>query len=106
MPLTDHWSLGVLAFILGAVIGSFLNVCIVRWPEGQSVVRPRSRCPRCERPVGALENVPILSWLALRGRCRGCGLPISPLYPAIELTVAVGWLGAYSAFGPTADALR
>jgi leader peptidase (prepilin peptidase)/N-methyltransferase len=104
--LEPHWSLAAVACILGAVIGSFLNVCIVRWPEGQSVVRPRSRCPRCGRPVGALENVPIVSWLLLRGRCAGCGLPISPLYPTIELIVALGWLAAYTTFGPTVDALR
>jgi leader peptidase (prepilin peptidase)/N-methyltransferase len=101
-----HWSLAALAFLLGAVIGSFLNVCIVRWPDGESVVRPRSRCPRCARPVQAFENVPIVSWLLLRGRCRGCGLPISPLYPAVEAAVGAGWLAAYLAYGPTFDALR
>jgi len=104
--LEPHWSVAVLAFLFGSAIGSFLNVCIVRWPEGQSVVRPRSRCPRCGRPVQALENVPILSWLLLRGKCRGCGLPISPLYPAVELLVGLGWLAAYLAFGPTLDGLR
>ena len=104
--LEPHWSLAALAFLLGAVIGSFLNVCIVRWPEGESVVRPRSRCPRCGRPVQAFENVPILSWLLLRGRCRGCALPISPLYPAVELAVGLGWLLAYQTYGPTFDALR
>ncbi|MGZ8471493.1 MAG: prepilin peptidase, partial [Gemmatirosa sp.] len=56
--LESHWSVALLAFLLGSAIGSFLNVCIVRWPEGESVVRPRSRCPRCGRPVQALENVP------------------------------------------------
>ncbi len=104
--LEPHWSLAVLAFLFGSAIGSFLNVCIVRWPEGESVVRPRSRCPRCGRPVQALENVPILSWLLLRGKCRGCGLPISPLYPAIEALVGLGWLAAYFTYGPTLDALR
>ena len=104
--LEPHWSLAVLAFLFGSAIGSFLNVCIVRWPEGESVVRPRSRCPRCGRPVQALENVPILSWLLLRGKCRGCGLPISPLYPAVEALVGLGWLATYLAFGPTLDALR
>lgn len=104
--LESHWSVAVLAFLLGSAIGSFLNVCIVRWPEGESVVRPRSRCPRCGRPVQALENVPILSWLLLRGRCRGCALPISPLYPLVEAAVGLGWLGAYLAYGATLDGLR
>lgn len=94
------------AFALGAVIGSFLNVCIVRWPDGLSVVRPPSRCPKCGRGVRWYENVPIGSWLLLRGRCAGCGLSISPLYPAIELAVALGWAGAVLAFGPTLEALR
>lgn len=104
--LESHWSVAVLAFLLGSAIGSFLNVCIVRWPEGESVVRPRSRCPRCGRPVQALENVPILSWLLLRGKCRGCGLPISPLYPLVEAAVGLGWLGTYLAYGATLDGLR
>jgi leader peptidase (prepilin peptidase)/N-methyltransferase len=94
------------AFVLGAVIGSFLNVCIVRWPEGLSVVRPPSRCPKCGRGVRWYENVPILSWLALRGRCAGCGLPISVVYPIVELLVALLWLGAVAAFGPSIEALR
>jgi leader peptidase (prepilin peptidase)/N-methyltransferase len=100
------WPLAALAFVLGAVIGSFLNVCIVRWPEGESVVRPRSRCPRCNAGIAWHDNVPILGWLLLRGRCRGCGLGISPLYPAIELLVALGWLGTYLTWGATFDGLR
>ena len=100
------WLPALFAALLGAVIGSFLNVCIVRWPEGESVVRPPSRCPRCGRQVRWYENVPVLSWIALRARCAGCGLPISPLYPAIELLVALGWLAAFVVFGPTFEALR
>ena len=71
------------AFVLGACVGSFLNVCISRWPHDLSVVRPPSRCPRCERPIRWYENVPLASWLALRARCRGCGLPISAIYPLV-----------------------
>jgi leader peptidase (prepilin peptidase)/N-methyltransferase len=103
MPI---WLPALFAALLGAVIGSFLNVCIVRWPEGESVVRPPSRCPRCGRQVRWYENVPVLSWLLLRARCAGCGLPISALYPAIELLTALGWLSAELAFGPTFEALR
>jgi leader peptidase (prepilin peptidase)/N-methyltransferase len=76
------------AAIWGGLWGSFFNVCIHRVGVHESVVRPRSRCPRCGRGVRALENVPVLSWLALRGRCAGCGLPISIRYPLVELLSA------------------
>ena len=96
----------LLAFLVGACVGSFLNVCIARWPHDQSVVAPPSRCPKCERPIRAFENVPIVGWLLLRGRCAGCNLPIAATYPAIELLVALGWLAAAAAFGPTLTAGR
>lgn len=96
----------LVAFIVGACIGSFLNVCVARWPHEQSVISPPSRCPKCGRPIRAAENIPILGWFLLRGRCRGCNLPISATYPAIELVVALGWLGAVVAYGPTFTALR
>ena len=96
----------ILAFLVGACVGSFLNVCIARWPHDQSVVAPRSRCPKCERPIRAYENVPILGWLLLRGRCAGCNLPIAATYPAVELVVALGWLATATAFGPTFTAAR
>ena len=100
------WFELALAFVIGACVGSFLNVCITRWPSELSVISPRSRCPKCERPIGALENVPILSWLVLRGRCRGCSQRISVLYPAIELVTALGWVAAFLAFGPTFTGVR
>jgi leader peptidase (prepilin peptidase)/N-methyltransferase len=100
------WPELALAFVVGACIGSFLNVCITRWPHDLSVISPRSRCPRCERPITAIDNIPIVSWLVLRGKCRGCRLPISPLYPTIELITALGWVAAVLAFGPTFTALR
>lgn len=93
-------------FLIGASFGSFLNVCISRWPAELSVVSPRSRCPRCERPIAWYDNVPLLSWLVLRGRCRGCGLPISVQYPLVELLVGLTWVAAVYAFGPTLAALR
>ena len=100
------WPELLLAFAIGACVGSFLNVCITRWPHDLSVISPRSRCPRCERPITALDNIPILSWLLLRGKCRGCGLPISILYPTIELLTALGWVAVFLAFGPTFTAVR
>ncbi|MGI8545881.1 MAG: prepilin peptidase, partial [Gemmatimonadaceae bacterium] len=93
-------------FLTGACIGSFLNVCIARWPAGLSVVSPASRCPNCERGIRAHENVPILGWLTLRGRCAGCSLPISAQYPLIELLVALVWAGSVVAYGPTFTAVR
>lgn len=97
---------GVFAFLFGACIGSFLNVCIGRWPAGMSVVKPPSRCPACERPIRAYENVPILGWIALRGKCAGCASPISLQYPLVELLIALVWLGAAVLFGPTFLTLR
>ena len=93
-------------FFVGASIGSFLNVCIARWPRELSVVAPRSRCPSCGHEIAWFENVPLLSWIALRGRCRGCGNPISTVYPLVELVVGLGWLAAAIEFGLTFTALR
>jgi len=100
------WPELLLSFTIGACVGSFLNVCITRWPHDLSVISPRSRCPRCERPITALDDIPMLSWLVLRGKCRGCGLPISTLYPIVELLTALGWTAAVLAFGPTFTAIR
>src|SRR2546423_7712224 len=76
------------AGISGALIGSFLNVVVYRLPLGQSLVKPRSRCTKCDTPVAPRDNVPVLSWLLLRGRCRHCGHRISARYPAVELLAA------------------
>ncbi len=72
-------------FVFGALIGSFLNVCIIRLPEERSIVHPRSHCPSCKHDIAWYDNVPVLSYLVLRGRCRACGTRISPLYPVVEL---------------------
>jgi len=87
--------------LLGLVVGSFLNVVVWRVPRGESVVSPPSACPRCGHAIRARDNVPVLSWLVLRGRCRDCGEPISRRYPAVEL--ATGVLFALTAWwaGPT-----
>lgn len=82
-------ALAALAGLLGLVVGSFLNVVVHRVPAGRSVVRPRSACPACGHEVRARDNVPVVSWLVLRGRCRDCGAPISARYPLVELGTGV-----------------
>jgi leader peptidase (prepilin peptidase)/N-methyltransferase len=96
----------VLAFVLGASVGSFLNVCIARWPHDQSVISPRSRCPNCGLQIAWYDNLPVVSWLLLRARCRGCGLAISVQYPLVELAVALVWLLAFVYLGAGFTALR
>lgn len=78
-----------LVALLGLAVGSFLNVVVWRVPQGMSLTRPPSACPRCQHPIRARDNVPVLSWLLLRGRCRDCGEPISPRYPLVELATGV-----------------
>jgi leader peptidase (prepilin peptidase)/N-methyltransferase len=97
---------GIYVFAVGAAIGSFLNVCIGRWPEGLSVVKPRSRCPKCGHQIKASENIPILSWLMLRGKCSNCHERISIQYPIVELLVGLIWLDAYGHFGMSFTAFR
>jgi leader peptidase (prepilin peptidase) / N-methyltransferase len=82
------------AGVLGAIFGSFLNVVIHRLPRHESVVSPASHCPGCDMPVRPYDNIPILSWLLLRGHCRGCGEPISPRYPLVEGGTAALCVGA------------
>ncbi len=98
--------LGVLVFLLGLIVGSFLNVCILRIPEGLSIVQPRSRCPKCEKPIAAYDNVPVLSWLLLGGKCRNCKTPISALYPAVEFLTGLLFLACFLAFGLTVEAAK
>jgi leader peptidase (prepilin peptidase)/N-methyltransferase len=96
----------VVIFFFGASLGSFLNVCISRWPAELSVVSPRSRCPRCEKSIAWYDNIPVVSWLLLRAKCRGCGLPISAQYPLVEVAVGVIWVLTVWHFGITFTALR
>src|SRR3984885_12957681 len=88
-------------FALGLCWGSFLNVCIYRLPLGKSVVAPRSACPHCGKMIPLYHNVPVLSWLILRGKCRNCKEPISPRYLVVELLTGVLFLSCYLHFGPT-----
>jgi len=74
----------VAVFLFGLIIGSFLNVCIYRLPRGESLAYPPSHCPKCYQPIRAEDNIPVVSWFLLAGRCRFCKQPISPIYPAIE----------------------
>jgi leader peptidase (prepilin peptidase)/N-methyltransferase len=94
----------MLAAVLGAAVGSFLNVVAYRLPRGLSLVRPRSRCPSCEEPIRPYDNVPVLSWLVLRGRCRSCRAPISPRYPVVEAVTVALCAAVVLALGADADA--
>ncbi len=93
-------------FLFGLVFGSFLNVCIHRLPRGLSVVHPGSACPECREPIRPYDNIPVLSWLLLRGRCRRCGASISPRYLFVELLTGALFLACYAEFGFTLAALE
>ncbi|HZJ03443.1 MAG TPA: prepilin peptidase [Thermoleophilia bacterium] len=97
--------LGFCSFVLGTVIGSFLNVVIYRLPEGLSLVSPGSCCPNCESPIRWYHNVPVVAWFLLRGRCKDCGQPISRRYPAVEVLTGLLFLGAYLVYGATLNTL-
>ena len=104
--MLDKGLIPVVAGLFGLAIGSFLNVCSLRWPENESVVSPPSRCPRCGEHVRWYDNIPVLSWMLLRGRCRFCKEPISVQYPLVELTTGLVWAGVFAAHGATAEAVR
>jgi leader peptidase (prepilin peptidase) / N-methyltransferase len=91
--------------VVGAALGSFLNVAILRWPAEESVIRPRSRCPGCGTPIAWYDNIPILSWLILRGRCRACAQGISIQYPG-RAGRGADWLGMALWQGPGLEAVR
>lgn len=104
--LIPEWAVAVVAGLYGLLIGSFLNVCALRWPQDQSVVRPRSRCTRCDTAIAWYDNVPVASWIVLGGRCRHCGESVSVQYPLVELATGLMWAGAFVLHGPTWEALR
>ncbi len=97
--------LTAVAALFGGILGSFLNVCVYRLPRDESVVRPRSRCPKCGTMIAWYDNVPVVSWLVLAGRCRHCRAPISPIYPLVEATIALVWAAAAARLGATPAAL-
>ncbi len=101
LSVLPPWLVLTYVGVFGAIIGSFLNVVIARLPAGESLVRPRSRCPRCRAPIAWYDNIPIVSWLVLRGRCRRCREPISPRYPTVELLMAVLAIALWVRVGPT-----
>ncbi len=93
-----HIYLDVLAFVFGAVIGSFLNVCVHRMPRGESIVHPPSHCPKCNTALAWYDNIPLVSWLVLMGRCRKCDTWISPRYFIVELITAIVFLAIWLEF--------
>jgi leader peptidase (prepilin peptidase)/N-methyltransferase len=93
-------------FLVGLIFGSFLNVCISRIPNDESVVHPRSHCRECGRPIRWYDNIPVLSFLLLRRHCRDCGSPIPYRYPAVELLTAIAFCACYLWFGPTLVTLK
>jgi leader peptidase (prepilin peptidase) / N-methyltransferase len=93
--------LGIGCGLLGLAVGSFLNVVIYRVPEHLSIVRPSSACPNCHAPIAGRDNIPLVSWLALRGRCRSCGVAISCRYPLVEATCAILFVAGAWRFGAT-----
>ncbi|MBM4325639.1 MAG: prepilin peptidase [Deltaproteobacteria bacterium] len=101
--MTPHTFYAVFSFIFGAVVGSFLNVVIIRLPRGDSIVSPRSKCPECGCLIRWYDNIPIFSYFALGGRCRDCGSPFSIRYPLVELTTALIFLGLYLNVGITPE---
>ena len=92
-----------IAFLFGSIVGSFLNVCIYRMPQGKSVVWPGSHCPLCEKRIPWYDNIPFISYLLLRGKCRFCGLRISPRYLIVELLTAIMFVLLLNRFGLTYD---
>lgn len=103
--MTSSVIIWTFAGLFGAAIGSFLNVCICRWPADESVISPPSRCPECGAAIGWRDNIPILSWIVLRGRCRSCESGIGFIYPVIESATALIWVAAFVRYGLSWQAL-
>src|SRR5882724_12746692 len=110
-PWTADWSVvpfhfwSLVFFWFGCIVGSFLNVCIYRMPRDLSVVTPPSHCPHCKYSIPFYLNIPLVTWLALKGRCKNCGAPISPRYFIVELLTGFTFLACWLAFGHQSPAL-
>jgi leader peptidase (prepilin peptidase) / N-methyltransferase len=98
--------IGIFVFLFGLIIGSFVNVCIVRIPSGKSIVLPASACPKCGLAIRPYDNIPVVSYLLLRGKCRGCKTKISWMYPAVELLTGLLFLGCFCAFGISVETAK
>jgi len=98
--------IGIFCFLFGLIIGSFLNVCIVRIPERKSIVKPASACPKCGGAIRPYDNIPVVSYLLLGGKCRNCKTKISPIYPIVEVLTGILFLGCYFMFGLTTESAK
>src|SRR5277367_6065005 len=98
--------IGVFVFLFGLIIGSFLNVCILRIPSGKSIVMPSSACPKCGHLIQPYDNIPVLSYLLLGGKCRACKTKISPMYPLVEFLTGLLFLGCFCAFGISVETAK
>jgi len=98
--------IALFVFLFGLIIGSFLNVCILRIPSGKSIVLPASACTKCGTAIRPYDNIPVISYILLGGKCRKCKTKISPMYPAVELLTGLLFIACYEAFGLSAEALK
>ena len=104
--MLSEWFIEAVVFAFGMILGSFLNVCILRLPAGKSIVLPGSACPKCGKAIRAYDNIPVVSYAILRGKCRACGAGISPMYPLVELLTGALFFACYRAFGLSVDAVK
>ena len=105
-PFEGPWPVAAAAGLIGLMLGSFLNVCTLRWPSEESVVSPPSHCPGCGTAIRWYDNIPLLSYVVLRGKCRFCGASISPQYPIVELATGLIWAGCFMQYGLSAESAR